>query len=793
MLGSALSALLIFVAGLANIEARAFESRRLRARVLDIQAQALMARASAEAIVAKPRPMRTPDPVRPEFGDRELLHATPPRRRQILSRPASVPIERAEPVRIAAPFRPAPTVAHAEVLARPRIEAEPGDRGIGDAIGESASIASSSEFSGVAPAPGLEPVAAAPTPTANPVEAARAPRVPAPTPILDTPGLTPPIEVPAEVAQIPVVWTDRVGFPVTEFVARYAKEHADAPALDEVLELEVVLGRNTSGYVAAGQGGEDVRFALSRIPANHPKVFHADALRSVHAQIAAEFNRRGLLGVLVAPDTQDINPEDVRDLRRPGDTALGLVVQLARVRELRSVGSGPRVDGDAKVNHELHARIREQSPVNAENGDLVRSDLLDDYLFRVNRHPGRRVDLSLARSEEPGGVAVDYLISESRPWTGFMQYANTASAATGGWRSHFGLVNHQLTDNDDILSLNYITTGFDELHSFSGSYDAPWGDSQHLRWKINGQLGSFEASDIGFADANFSSQTRQLGAGLSYNVFQKRELFVDLTGGLRWQQLETEHELLSQKGEGNFLLPHVGIAVERETPYSSLRASAQFEKGLSSNGLSEIGQLGRTFPDADWSLIRWDGQFSFYLEPLLARGLWSGVPRSSDLAHELSFGFRGQHAMSHRLVPQHQMVAGGFHSVRGFSEGAAAGDSVAIGQLQYNFHVPRLFGSSQQPMRIPLIGNLNASDLPGFRREDWDLRLHTFLDAARVTQTDRLSFERDRFLAGAGFGAELSLRRYLSLRLDYGMPLSGADDLADDGGSRLHGAITLRY
>ncbi|MCP4006776.1 MAG: hypothetical protein GY725_21560 [bacterium] len=598
------------------------------------------------------------------------------------------------------------------------------------------------------------------------------------------------------VQSIPAAWTEHYGYPITGFTARYIRDHGNAPALGDVLQIEVELGGTASGYVAPDEGDANVRFSLAKLPTDRPRIFYPGALRAVNAQIAAEFNRRGLMGVFVSPDPHDIDPVDVRDLRDGERSELALVVELARVQELRTVGAGDRVDPDDRVNHELHARLRRQSPVkpaSSQGGsDLVRSDLLDDYLFRVNRHPGRRVDLSLAGSDQ-GGVTIDYLVTESKPWTSFMQYSNTGNSSTGGWRQHFGLVHNQLTNNDDTFSLNYVTTGFAGLQSVSTGYEAPWGDSQRLRWSIDGQFGSFEAEDVGFAGADFSSKTRSAGANLHYNIFQHRELFVDLTGGLHWQSVQTEHELIGQKGAGTFWMPRLGLAIERHTPYSRFDASLGFEKGIGTNGLDEIGQLGRTFPDTDWLMAKWDSRFSFYLEPVLASLLWSGVPRGSTQAHEIELGFRGQQTFGSRLVPQAQMVAGGMNSVRGYPEGAAAGDSVAIGQFQYNLNLPSLFSSRRKSMHVPLLGDFSFAPKQTKGRPDWDLTLHAFVDAARVVQNDRLSFESDRVLASAGIGAEIGLKSYLSLRLDYGRALLPAEGLTDEGDSRINAAITLRY
>ena len=45
------------------------------------------------------------------------------------------------------------------------------------------------------------------------------------------------------------------------------------------------------------------------------------------------------------------------------------------------------------------------------------------------------------------------------------------------------------------------------------------------------------------------------------------------------------------------------------------------------------------------------------------------------------------------------MSIGGAHSVRGYPEGVAVGDSVAVGQLQYNFQLPSAFIESMSSIQ----------------------------------------------------------------------------------------------
>ena len=62
-----------------------------------------------------------------------------------------------------------------------------------------------------------------------------------------------------------------------------------------------------------------------------------------------------------------------------------------------------------------------------ERNDLLRKNELDDYIFRLNRHPGRRVDLALSTGAEVGGVTLDYLVAENKSTYVYGQISNTGT------------------------------------------------------------------------------------------------------------------------------------------------------------------------------------------------------------------------------------------------------------------------------------------------------------------------------------------------------------------------------
>src|SRR5208337_91005 len=97
---------------------------------------------------------------------------------------------------------------------------------------------------------------------------------------------------------------------------------------------------------------------------------------------------------------------------------------------------------------------------------------VNDYVDRLNRQPGRRVDVAISAADQPDQYTLDYLVNEIKPWYVYAQVSNTGTALTNTWRERFGLVDNQLSGNDDILNLDALTD-FNESTNATGSYEFP--------------------------------------------------------------------------------------------------------------------------------------------------------------------------------------------------------------------------------------------------------------------------------------------------------------------------------
>jgi len=628
-------------------------------------------------------------------------------------------------------------------------------------------------------------------------------------------------------------------FRVDRFEIEYAEAHPDLPELAELLPLEVELSRDADGWLGTGASPSPVAIGLGQAAGD----YHASAIARIASALLESVREEGLVGVFVAPHPGDIDVHTEQDLRPPERRTLRLQITVGRVQELRSVAVGDRVEDDWKVNNPAHRAIRRGSPIQPAalvregTTDLVLEDELENYLFQLNRHPGRRVEAALAGAED-GGVALDLRIQEARPWFAYAQTSNTGTKRTAIWQQRVGYVHRQLTNRDDIFSFQYTNAGWDRVHAVNGSYEAPWFRKERpewlrtqpddpwwlswpgrdaipwwglerLRWRVDGSWSSFDARDVDFVD-DISGSEWALSSRLIYETLQFGNLFVDAFAGTRMRGITVNNSSQNEASEF-FFLPEVGLEVERIQETSTLHAMTSFEINVSNTFDPELQLLGRQVVDGNWKVIRYDLGTSQYLEPLLFPKAWEdpSTPRSSTLSHEVAVGFRGQYAFDHRLIPQASQVIGGLYSVRGYDPSVSVGDSVWIATAEYRFHVPRFLPVRREPLNIPVLGPFRAAPQQVYGRPDWDFVIRGFVDAAKsernpLADGTRPAGERDESLLSVGVGAEFRFRHNITARADWGYALkeAGCRVLAlnepevcdvDRGDSRVHLLFSVVY
>jgi hemolysin activation/secretion protein len=512
-----------------------------------------------------------------------------------------------------------------------------------------------------------------------------------------------------------------------------------------------------------------------------------------------------LLGVFVEADPGELDlARGGLDLRPAGaDGVFAIHATPGIVSSVRTTASGERVPAEERANPSdpRFARILARSPFQPESDlpQVLREAPLRAFLDRQTRHPNRRVDAAVTAAEwsaaldaqgadgprwrEQGTVGLDFRVTENKPWSVLVQGSNTGIESTGKWQTRVGYFNSDLFGNDEIFSLEFVTTNLEDSNTVSAYFDAPIGESEHLRWKLFAGHSEYTASDVGFVFADFEGKSPRVGGELEWNVAQWGKTFLDLVGGVTWTNVEALNGLTRDRGDESFLVPYIGARLQRNDRGAVTDFSLNLEFGFGEGSrIVELNRLGRLFPDSEWQVLRWDFAQSFYLDPWFQD---KADLATATLAHELYFRFHGQNSLGHRLVPQFMGTAGGFYTVRGYPTSVAAGDNVYIFTGEYRLHLPQLLGFDANPQPFMGIGTEPFRLRPqfGYGPTDWDLIFRAFVDAAVVRNVNRFSFETDEELIGAGFGVELQMQkgighpvlRNLSLRLDVGYPLKDLD------------------
>ena len=629
-----------------------------------------------------------------------------------------------------------------------------------------------------------------------------------------------PVAPPAiTIADVPDPDRDGERFTITRFNVSFADEHPQVPTIDALLASATVrLTPTPQGFVLWEEGLPAEVYTLAELSDGQPRQYYNSAIVGVANALRIEMQRRRIVGVFVAPEPErGISLQDGgQDFRDPGDTSVSLLVFVSTVSEVRTQAFGTRIKREDRINANKHRRIIRDSPIQpwsgeddadasaAERSDLLIRDDLDTYAFLLSRHPGRRVDVSVGPSAERGKVVLDYLVQESKPWQLYAQVSNTGTEQTNEWRERFGVVHNQFTGRDDTFVLEYVTAGFDESHAIIANYETPLFRGRRLRLGINGSWSQYDASDVGASNQSFSGESWGAGMNLYYNFFQRNTLFVDAFAGFQYDDVEVNNDTFNTSGQAELFTPRIGLRAERIKETSTILGELAVRALLpdvTSIDSTDLEQLGRLNPDDDFLVMTWDSTLSFYLEPLFNKRGWEDPStwRSSTLAHELEFRFRGQSAFNNRLVPNYQTVAGGLYSVRGYPESSAAGDTSYVGTVEYRFHWPRTFRPGDPDPDRKLFGRtFKVRPQQVYGRPDWDLVFRAFFDYAILKNSARASFETDETLAGTGVGVEFLLLRNLSVRLDYGIVLneigSAANgNLVEEGDTRLHFSLTTLF
>lgn len=595
------------------------------------------------------------------------------------------------------------------------------------------------------------------------------------------------------------------GVAVDRFEFQYGLEHPELPAIDELNRVSVRLMRDADGvWRVPGNGNAGEIVTVGQIPADSR--FDAGALRQVAQEVVRWYNARDLYGVWVAFSELEATSAGITDRRPADDRVARLKVWASQVAEVRTLARGKRFKAQDSVNNRRHRGVIMHSPLHAAQGtapgSLFHQRQLNEYLHGLSLHPGRLVEASIASAGEPGKVVLDYLVNESRPWQIFGQVTNFGTDATGVWRGRVGFQDNQLTNHDDILNIDAISTPDFKTYGSFISYRIPILRPAVLLARVYGSYGDFIASDVAIQSLRYAGRNWLGGVEFTNRLALPRDWeLVSALGanfthyGIQSRVVQTDKEVPLVTGSSNFLLPFFSTTLTRNATWWSLSGSLRYDQTVGDYAnrdiTSGIPALGRTNADADWTSLRWSLTGSIYLEPIFMHG----DANARYLANQLSVRVRGRTLLKgSRLIPHEQEPIGGAFSVRGYAESVLSADEFVAGSIEYAFHFPRVLKPGEQGKLFKQPFRWRPKDK---RQEpDWDLVARAFFDYAyrQVTplppdpgQTvDDLGLvERSLSIAGAGGGLELQVKQNLSIRCDVGVSLTELRDETREAAQQL--------
>ncbi len=597
------------------------------------------------------------------------------------------------------------------------------------------------------------------------------------------------------------------GVIIEHFDFRYGLAHPELPPVETLGAVSVRLASVDGVWrPPSGVGGGEI-LTLGNLPAGSR--FDAAALRLVAEEMVRWYNARGLYGVWVAFLDLEAGSAGVTDRRAADDHTGRLVIWASQVAEVRTLARGKRFKSQVSVNNRKHRGIIAHSPLRAptgpdQPGSLFRQAVLNDYLHGLSLHPGRLVEASIASAGDPGKLVLDYLVNESRPWQVFSQVTNFGTEATGLWRGRVGFQDNQLTNHDDILNVDAISTPDFKTYGSFLSYRIPVFRPAKLLARVYGSYGDFLANDASIETLHYAGKNWLAGAEFTNRVALPREWQMVSAFGANFAHYGIQTRIVTTPlvtGFSNFLIPFVSTTVSREAGWWSLSGTLRYEQTVGSfanlSTTNGIASLGRASADPDWRSIRWGLNGTVYLEGLFEHG-----DKAPHLANELSFRLKGRTLLKPsgsplegaRLIPHEQEPIGGAFSVRGYTESILSADQFVSGSVEYALHFPRL-------LKPGATGKLFRSDFkwrPAKAQQtpDWDLIGRAFFDYAyrQVTHlkldagqtlADLGLVDQTLSLAGAGGGLELQIKQSFSLRCDVGMALTELKDPTRDAGKQI--------
>jgi hemolysin activation/secretion protein len=403
----------------------------------------------------------------------------------------------------------------------------------------------------------------------------------------------------------------------------------------------------------------------------------------------------------------------------------------------------------------------------AQVGDVINKKELGNFVNLLNLNPDRYVSAVISRSTEPNALNLTYDVYESNPWHWYLQ-ADNSGTDDRQWSPRLGIVNTNLTGIDDRFSAMYQAPwekGIEDEYSLFGSYSLPV-FTPRLRLNLYGGYSQFDIP--GLTGINFIGNGSFYGGILSYNIFQKDDWFLDITGSISQERSKVTPSL-GIATDVDMDLFGAGVHLHRSEDMSD--TSVSFNTFTNVSGTDDDVDVELRLDDADFTIYNFAASHSMYLD--------------EDKINRLSGSFR-LITSDERLVPAKMTTFGGLYSVRGYEEDEIVADGGIIMSAQYEFDLVKHNEAQQERMT----GSQQSKEEKPWLRK---LAPLVFVDYGRAKIKSPLWAEQEiHELSSAGAGVVIEIGDNFNAGIYYGWPLRETEE-TDEGDGRFNFSLRYRY
>jgi hemolysin activation/secretion protein len=282
-------------------------------------------------------------------------------------------------------------------------------------------------------------------------------------------------------------------------------------------------------------------------------------------------------------------------------------------------------------------------------GDILRLPDIEQGLDQLNRVPSARANVQLEPGAEPGATVV---VARDRPedrFRGYVGFDNFGQEATGEQRINLGV------EADNVLSLNdtwaFVYAGTLDTNALAANGSVGLG-----YWTL-GALFSYSEFLLRLTeDAELFGRSMVAGVFADLLVGRTRATKTSLVFQLdrKWlRRYVNEVELIPQ----DLTVLGLGARSQIRLPAGVMSIDGTFSAGLDALGATTDHGLQSDEPRAQFTKVDAGVSWLGRLGPVTLRSTW-----------------RGQYSED-PLYGSEQIVLGGAHTVRGYEEAAAFGDS----------------------------------------------------------------------------------------------------------------------